>query len=81
MIYVDLPTGGRHGWGVVGDCLAEAIGNLAPIIRLLDDIDDRAAGQGALLQSVTRPHLRSRRSHAGGARHVGYAVVEQDLEA
>jgi glycosyltransferase involved in cell wall biosynthesis len=81
MIYLDLPAGGRHGWGVVGDNLASALGELAPVERLADNVDALPAHPGPLLQAVTRPHLRPRRSPRGYTRHVGYAVFEHDLEA
>jgi glycosyltransferase involved in cell wall biosynthesis len=81
MIYVDLPAGGRHGWGVVGDNLASALANLATIERLNDGVELLPLAPAPLLQAVTRSHLRPRRSRVGYTRHVGYTVFELDLEA
>jgi glycosyltransferase involved in cell wall biosynthesis len=78
MIYIDLPTGGHHGWGICGDNLSQALRALAPIERLVRM--PKLPVPGPLLQSVGS---QLRPDHAGlaAARRVGYAVFENDVMA
>src|SRR6266540_3569468 len=79
MIFLDLPTGDFHGWGIVGDSLSAALSSLAPTERLRRR-PDRMPLPGSLLQSIGHP---IRPDHPGlmARRRVGYAVFEKDLRA
>lgn len=78
MIYVKLPTG-DHGWGVVGDSLANALSEITPIHRLGDDARAPQVVSGPLLQQTGLTY--SPQPGLGATRHVAYAVFEEDLTA
>lgn len=80
MLYVDLPTGAHHGWGIVGDQLANALGALTQVERIDPQAILDLSLQGPLLQSVNA-NLRPHHSGLTATRRVGYAVFEHDVLA
>jgi glycosyltransferase involved in cell wall biosynthesis len=75
MIHIRLPTG-DHGWGIVGDSLAEAFEALVPIRRLaLDDPSLFVPGPLLLHGGLNAP------PGIMGTRRVAYVVFEEDLMA
>jgi glycosyltransferase involved in cell wall biosynthesis len=78
MIYVDLPSGDRFGWGICGDNLARALLALVPIERLFEE--PPLPLPGPLLQSVG-PNLRPSHEWLSAVRRVGYVMFEHDLMA
>jgi glycosyltransferase involved in cell wall biosynthesis len=79
MIYLDLPTGGHHGWGICGDNLSRALAELTSIERLVRR-PQQVPLPGPLLQSV---NARLAPDHEGlsSARSVAYAMFENDVWA
>ncbi len=80
MIYIDLPTGEHHGWGVVGDELSRALGKVAAVQRLDKDAPLQGLEPGPLLQSIGAS-LHPHRPQFQGRPRVGYVVFEDDLMA
>jgi glycosyltransferase involved in cell wall biosynthesis len=80
MLYVDLPSGGHHGWGICGDNLSNAFAALTTIWRINNDPLPPARLPGPLLQSIGQD-LRPHRPPIAATRRVGYAMFEDDQVA
>jgi glycosyltransferase involved in cell wall biosynthesis len=77
MVYLDLPTGAHHGWGICGDHLGDALSRLMPVVRVDRHAPPSRPLDGPLLQSVDAglsPHTAG----LHGARRIGYVMFEED---
>jgi glycosyltransferase involved in cell wall biosynthesis len=77
MLYLDLPTGAHHGWGICGDNLSRALADFTRVERLRDGEASRRTLDGPLLQSVG-PDLRPDHPDLTANRRVGYVMFEED---
>jgi len=77
MLYLDLPTGAHHGWGICGDNLSRAFASMRAIVRLERAERPPQPLPGPLLQSVGAD-LRPHGPELTALRRVGYAMFEDD---